>query len=166
MNTAPIANVWGVLALGSYLATIAPSIFRIVFPETKKNSIIKYLMKNRRQIGLVAFAFSVFHGFILVEKRSLDFFDPHTYWIYSQGVFTFLIFTLLAITSNNWSMKKMKKNWKKLHSLTYVALFLLIWHVWDKMSGQWSYLTPISLIGLLILAFLYVYKKRAAYQHK
>ena len=164
MDNAPIANVWGFLALASYLITLVPSIFRVVFPEIKKSLVVKKLMKYRRQIGLIAFAFSVLHGFILVEKRSLDFFDLHTYWIYIQGVVTFAIFALLAVTSNNWSIKKMKQNWKKLHSLTYLAIFLLTWHVLDKMSGQWSYLTPIGLIGLTILTALFIYKTKVKYQ--
>jgi len=166
MDSAPMANVWGFLALTGYILTLVPSIFRVVFPVIKKSPLIKKILKYRRQIGVIAFAFSVLHGFILVEKRSLDFFDLQTYWIYIQGVITFAIFTLLAITSNNWSVKKMKKNWKKLHSLTYFAMFLLIWHVIDKMSGQWTYLTPIGLIGLIILTSLFIYKEKAKYQLK
>ncbi|MHC0067433.1 ferric reductase-like transmembrane domain-containing protein [Nostoc sp. UIC 10890] len=98
--------------------------------------------------------FALIHGFLLVKKRNFDAFDLKTYWIYSQGTITFIIFTLLAITSNNWSIKKLKKNWKKLHQLTYLAMFLLTWHIWDKMSGHWTYLTPIGIVattGIIVL---------------
>jgi sulfoxide reductase heme-binding subunit YedZ len=56
------------------------------------------------------------------------------------------IFTTLAITSNDWSVKKLKKNWKKLHQLTYLVIFLLPWHILDKMSANWSYITPLSVL--------------------
>ncbi|WP_306557866.1 ferric reductase-like transmembrane domain-containing protein [Nostoc sp. 'Peltigera malacea cyanobiont' DB3992] len=75
---------------------------------------------------------ALLHAFLLVKKRDLDFLDPNTYWIYIQGISTLIIFTLLAITSNDWSVKRLKKNWKRLHTLTYLAMFLLTWHVWTK----------------------------------
>ncbi|WP_019509574.1 ferric reductase-like transmembrane domain-containing protein [Pleurocapsa sp. PCC 7319] len=160
MDTAPLANFLGFLALSSYIATLLPSMLRIVFPQIKRSDVVKLLLKYRRQIGLLAFALAFFHGYLLVLKRNFDFFDLQTYWIYIQGVATFIVFTLLAITSNNWSIKKLKRNWKKLHSLTYLAMFLLTWHVWDKMSSHWSFLTPIGLLQLIIIIALFLQRKR------
>lgn len=164
MDTAPLANVYGFLALICYIATLLPTILRIVFPQTRKTNLLKLLLKYRRQIGVIAFIFALAHGFLLIKKRNFDFFDLHTYWIYSQGVATFLIFTLLTITSNNWSIRKLKRNWKKLHSLTYVAMFLLTWHVWDKMSAHWSFLTPIGLVGLIVIISLFILRKWREHQ--
>ena len=53
----------------------------------------------------------------------------------------------------------MKKNWKKLHELTYLAMFLLIWHVTDKMWGQWSYLTPLAMLGITGITLLFIMRK-------
>lgn len=160
MDTAPLANFLGFLALSSYIVTLLPTILRIVFPQTKKTHIPKLLLKYRRQMGLIAFVLALAHGFLLIRKRNFDFFDLQTYWIYIQGVTTFVIFTLLAITSNNWSMRKLKRNWKKLHSLTYLAMFLLTWHVWDKMSAHWSFLTPIGMLELIVIISLFMWRKR------
>ena len=159
MDTAPLANFFGFLALISYITTLIPTILRIVFPQTRKTKIRKLLHKHRRQIGLIAFALASAHGWLLIAKRNIDFFDLDTYWVYIQGIATLLIFTLLAVTSNNWSMRKLKCNWKKLHSLTYLAMFLLAWHVWDKMSGHWSFLTPIGLVGLIVIISLFIWRK-------
>lgn len=164
MDSAPLANFLGFLALGSYIATLLPSILRIVFPQTRKTIIRQFLLKYRRQFGLIAFAFAIAHGWLLIVKRNIDFFDLDTYWVYIQGVATFLIFTLLAVTSNNWSMRKLKCNWKKLHSLTYLAMFFLAWHVWDKMSAHWSFLTPISLVGLIVIILLFIGRKWRSHQ--
>ncbi len=159
MDTVPLANLFGFFSLISYIATLIPSTFRIVFPQLKKSRSVIYLLRYRRQIGIVTFIFALVHGYLLVRKRNCDFYDWQTYWIYFQGVATFLIFALLAITSNNWSMRKLKRNWKKLHSLTYCVIFFLTWHVWDKMFDHWSVLTPLCLLGIITVGFLFMWRK-------
>jgi methionine sulfoxide reductase heme-binding subunit len=154
MDESPIANILGFMALVSYIFTLLPTILRIILPRTKETGIPQWLLKRRRIIGIIAFLLALGHGFMMVQKRNFDFFDLKTFGIYIQGVSTLLIFTLLAITSNNWSVKKLKKNWKQLHKLTYLSIFILVWHVWDKMLGHWTYLTPVSIIASLAIAAL------------
>ena len=166
IDTAPLANSLGFLALGSYILTLMPTNLRIVFPQTKRTSIPKWLLKHRRLIGILSFLLALGHGYLLVLKRDFDFFDPSTYWIYIQGVSTFTVFTLLAITSNDWSVKRLKKNWKRLHSQTYLAMFLLTWHVWDKMSEHWSYLTPIGLVAMVAIIALFLVRRWLERQDK
>ncbi|MCT7991045.1 ferric reductase-like transmembrane domain-containing protein [Laspinema olomoucense] len=160
----PLSNTLGFVALIYYVMSLAPTILRVVFPKTKKNSIPKFLLKHRRAIGILAFVFAFGHGYLLVKKRDIDFFDLKTFWIYIQGVVTFIIFTLLAITSNDWSVKKLKKNWKRLHQLTYWAMFLLIWHIWDKMSGNWTYLTPVGVILITGITILFLVRRWKEWQ--
>jgi len=159
LDFAPLGNQLGFLALAAYAGTLAPTTMRIVFPKTKTSGIPKTLLQYRREVGILAFLFALGHGYLLVHKRHLDFLDPSTYVIYVQGVATFIIFTLLAITSNDRSVKRLKKNWKRLHSLTYAAMFLLCWHVIDKMAGHWSWLTPISLAIAMGITILYLVRK-------
>lgn len=166
IDESPLANILGFLALASYIVTLVPTIFRIVFPQSKETGIPQWLLKHRRSIGLIAFFLALGHGLLMVQKRNFDFFDIKTFWIYIQGVSTFIIFTLLSITSNNWSVKKLKKNWKQLHKLTYVAMVLLIWHIWDKMSGHWTYLTPISLAATTIITVLFIIRLQIEHQNK
>lgn len=152
----PLANWAGFSAALLYVVTLLPTILRVVFPSTKTTGIPKKLLIQRRLLGIIAFLLSVIHGYWLISKRELDFLDLQTYWVYCQGIFTFLIFALLAITSNDWSVKKLKKNWKKLHKLTYLAMFLLLWHVIDKMWGHWTWVTPPSLLITGIIMILFV----------
>ncbi|MGD1804614.1 ferric reductase-like transmembrane domain-containing protein [Dapis sp. BLCC M126] len=166
LDTTPLANYLGFFALISYIITLLPTTLRVVFPKTKKTEIPKLLLKYRRQIGVVAFLFALGHGILLVGKRNFDFFDIQTYWIYVQGVVTFIIFTLLTITSNDWSVKKLKRNWKKLHELTYIAMFLLVWHVIDKMWGHWSYVTPSGIVGITSITVLFIVRKFREHQNK
>lgn len=160
----PLANILGFLALVSYVLTLLPTNLRIVIPQSKKTKIPKYLLKNRRVIGVLSFIFAVLHGWLLVKKQNFDYLDFKTYWVYVQGVSSFLVFTLLAITSNDWSVKRLKKNWKKLHNLTYLALFLVTWHVWAKMAEHWSSVTFISLFFLSLVIVLFVSRRLIEYQ--
>ncbi|MFQ4144872.1 ferric reductase-like transmembrane domain-containing protein [Chlorogloeopsis sp. ULAP02] len=166
IDHSPLSNTLGVLALTCYIITLLPTILRIVFPQIKETGIPKWLLKYRRIIGILAFFLAFFHGFLLVQKRNIDFFDPKTFWIYLQGISTFIIFTILAITSNDWSVKKFKKNWKQLHKLTYLAMFLLTWHVWDKMSGHWTYLTPIAIVSITGITTLFLIRLSIERQNK
>ena len=166
MDTPSSANILGFLALVSYIVTLLPTILRIVFPQTKETGIPKWLLKHRRLVGILAFFFALGHGFLLVKKRNFDFFDIKTYWIYIQGVVTFTIFTVLALTSNDWSVKRLKKNWKKLHQLTYFAMFILHWHIWDKMLGQWTYLTPIAIVNITVITALFLFRLWKEHQDK
>jgi methionine sulfoxide reductase heme-binding subunit len=158
MDIPVVDNSLGFLALASYIITLLPTTLRIVFPRTKETGIPQGLMKHRRSIGIMAFFFALAHGFLLVKKRNIDFFDLKTSWIYIQGIATFTIFTLLAITSNDWSVKMLKKNWKQLHKLTYFAMFLLTWHIWDKMSNHWTYLTPVGLVAIVLITVLFMFR--------
>lgn len=155
MNEVLLANLLGLLALLCYVLTLLPTTLRVVFPATKSERVTKLLMKHRRLIGVLAFYLALCHGVLLVLKRNFDFFDIKTYGIYIQGVSAFLVFACLTVTSNDWSMKKLKKNWKKLHQLTYLCMFLLTWHVWDKMSGHWSFFTPFSFIAMISIMVLF-----------
>jgi sulfoxide reductase heme-binding subunit YedZ len=53
----------------------------------------------------------------------------------------------------------MKKSWKKLHELTYLAMFLLIWHVIDKMWGHWSDITLLAMLGITGITLLFILRK-------
>ena len=92
-------------------------------------------------------------------KLNLNLWEPQTYIKYFQGFFTLIIFTLLAITSNDQSVKNLKSNWKKLHQLTYLAIFILPWHILDKMSGHWTYITPIAVLLTTGIATLFIVRQ-------
>ena len=151
-NPVSFAALLGFLAVGAYILTLLPTTLRIVFPATTKSGIPKWLLKYRRWIGLLSFCLAVGHAYIYFKQRNFDLWDIKTYWFYFQGVST-------LITSNNWSMKKLKKNWKKLQQLTYLAMFLLTWHIWAIMAHHWTYLTPIGMMAMLMIIVLFLYRK-------
>lgn len=155
----PIAKVFGVLGLFTYIATLLPSILKIVFPSTKKSIIVRFLFKYRRQTGVTAFVFGLEHGILLIQENDLDLLCLDSYYNYFLGFLSLFILTLLAITSNNWSVKKLKQNWKRLHSLTYLIIFLLLGHVLLTMAGKWSYITHLEVCSITTIIILLLRRK-------
>lgn len=159
LKPAPIANILGFFALLSYIATLLPSLIKLVFPTTKKNKFLSQLLKYRRHIGVAAFSLGLNHGVLLIIKLNLNLLEPHTYIKYFQGFFTLTIFTLLAFTSHDQAVKTLKTKWKKLHRLTYLAIFILPWHILDKMAGHWTYITPIAVLLTTGIAILFIVRQ-------
>ena len=151
-------SFFGFCALVVYVFTLIPSNMAKIFPHTKKWRIIKIFLNcnHRRFWGLTAFALAINHALVSIAKYHINFFKLTTYAHYYTGVSTLIIFFVLALTSNNWSIKKLKKNWKLLHQLTYAAMLLLLWHVLTLMEGNWTWLTPIAihLVSITIVLFL------------
>jgi sulfoxide reductase heme-binding subunit YedZ len=112
LKPAPIANVIGFLTLVTYITTLLPSILKTIFPILRGNNLLTCLLKNRRYLGITAFVLGLDHGLLMTIQKQINFLDWHTYINYFQGISMLTILTVLAITSNDWSMKVLKKNGK------------------------------------------------------
>lgn len=144
----------GYFALIAYIATLLPSNFVVLFSIWKKTYGRRMLLKNRRILGIICFLFSASHGVLALGARNVDFLNLNTYIDYFTGLGSMLIFTILAVTSNNWSNRKLGKNWKKLHRLTYVALTLLILHLFLAKQGEWDWYTWCAFLALSLMTCL------------
>jgi sulfoxide reductase heme-binding subunit YedZ len=93
----------------------------------------KPALRVRRPLGLYAFFYAILHFFIFV---GLDYgFD----WALIQGALfekryalvglaAFLILLPLAVTSTKWWQMRLKRAWKRLHRLVYLAGLLVVVH--------------------------------------
>ena len=96
----------------------------------------KPLLRLRRPLGLYAFLYAGLHGLMFIgpdygfdlglileeiaQKRFLQ-----------AGIAAFLLLLPLAITSTKGWMRRLGKNWKRLHHLAYVAALIAVVHfVW------------------------------------
>ena len=154
-----LANFLGFLALIAYFLTLTPGIFKTVFPKTRKNKTLLWLLKKRRGIGITSYVLACSHGLLLVIEKNINFLEFETYVYSFHGMLSFLIMSLLAITSNDWSVKLLKKKWSKIHQLTYLLVFILPWHILDKMSYSWDYLTPLAVLICFIFICLFIHRK-------
>jgi sulfoxide reductase heme-binding subunit YedZ len=115
------------------------------------------LIRFRRMFGLFTFFYACMHFLTYIWLD--QYFDwpfiakdiiEHPYVI--VGFTTFLILLSLAITSLKFVVRKMGKNWKKLHRLIYPAAFLASFHfVWLVKSDIREPLLYFSLFSLLML---------------
>ncbi|MEP7363968.1 MAG: protein-methionine-sulfoxide reductase heme-binding subunit MsrQ [Acidobacteriota bacterium] len=93
------------------------------------------LIRFRRMLGLWAFFYACLH---LMTWVWLDkFFDPAEMWadvvkrrFVTAGMAGFLCLLPLAITSTKASIRRLGKNWQRLHRLAYVAAAAGVVHYW------------------------------------
>ncbi|TFH37871.1 MAG: sulfoxide reductase heme-binding subunit YedZ [Anaerolineales bacterium] len=93
----------------------------------------KQLIPLRRWLGLYAFMYAAVHvsifigvdyGFDLNLLREAILEKPYAF----VGAATFLLLLPLALTSTKGWMRRLKKNWKRLHRLVYIAAPLATIH--------------------------------------
>ncbi|WP_420642047.1 sulfite oxidase heme-binding subunit YedZ [Candidatus Leptofilum sp.] len=82
----------------------------------------------RKPAGLWAFGFTAVHLlYYLIEYQLTRFAWPVQLYIV-LGIFAFAILLAMAVTSNKSSMRRLKRNWKRLHRLVYLAGLLVGLH--------------------------------------
>ncbi|HEU5247225.1 MAG TPA: ferric reductase-like transmembrane domain-containing protein [Candidatus Udaeobacter sp.] len=127
----------GEIAIWTLGAVLALSPLRVLFPRSR---IVAALNRHRRAIGVSACIYGLLHFafHVLYEGgwdglvRSLS--KPFIWF----GLGGLSILVVLALTSNNWSIRALGgKNWKLLHRLAYVAAAVLIYHQTIAGKGHW-----------------------------
>jgi len=120
------------------IVTLAVTPLRLMFPKSRWT---KWLLQNRRYFGVATFAYAVPHLLAYLWKlaslaKVLEQGAEPGMW---TGWVALLIFLGLAITSNNYSVRKLGRRWKTLHRLVYLAAILTFLHwvllAFDPMSG-------------------------------
>lgn len=98
---------------------------------------IKQALRLRRQLGLYAFMYASLHflNFIGLDYRfdlTLILEDVAGKRFVLAGLAAFLSLLLLAVTSTKGWMRRLGKNWERLHWLIYLAAALAVTHfVWQ-----------------------------------
>ncbi|MDR9392837.1 MAG: protein-methionine-sulfoxide reductase heme-binding subunit MsrQ [Roseovarius sp.] len=126
------------------------------------------LLKFRRAIGVLGFVYVTLH---LLVWLLLDVAIPAQIWAdilkrpyVTVGFTAFLLMVPLAVTSNNWSVRRLGATWRRLHMLTYAAALLAAIHfVWLVKGFQIEPLIYLVVIlGLLALRIRRPRKKQPA----
>jgi sulfoxide reductase heme-binding subunit YedZ len=118
----------------------------------------KYALKLRKPAGLWAFAFGLAHFvYYAAETWQPDGLYPPTptpwHWLVwpmqsyiALGLVALAILSVLAMTSNKWSMRHLGKNWKRLHRLVYCVGVIAIIHglVASTMSKRMMVRDPLA----------------------
>ena len=123
----------------------------------------KDAVKLRRALGLYAFMYAAIH-FVLfrswiwlaVRSHLREFVEKRYLWV---GVPAFIILVALAATSFRWAMRRLGKNWKRLHRLIYLGALLVVLHLAFVIKGDfftlsgdvWKPLVAAITIGILLI---------------
>ena len=127
----------------------------------------KDAIKLRRALGLYAFMYAAIH-FVLfsvvdfglqLDLIAREFVEKRYLW---AGLPAFILLIALAATSFRWAMRRLGKNWKRLHRLIYLAAILVALHLafvvkgdFFSLSGDvWKPLAAAITIGLLLIVRL------------
>ncbi len=141
----------GIWALRLLLLTLAMSPLK-----TMTGQIV--FIRLRRMLGLFTFFYASLHLTIYVWlDLGLDwshFLEDVVKRPYiTVGMLAWLLMVPMAITSNRFMLKKLGKNWKKIHRMIYLVLILACFHfIWLVKSDITEPLTY-SGIGLIWLLF-------------
>ena len=90
-----------------------------------------WLVRNRRYLGVASFAYAALHTlFYVAAKGGLDplLSDLPKIYIWTGWV-SFLLLVPLALTSNNASVRRLRKRWKPLQRLVYAAAIIGLLHI-------------------------------------
>jgi sulfoxide reductase heme-binding subunit YedZ len=117
----------------------------------------KPVMRLRRPLGLYAFLYAALHAltfvgldygfrFALIVREVLE------KRFVQAGILSFFILLLLALTSTRGWMKRLGKNWRRLHRLVYLAAVAAVVHfVWIAKGDIRRPLRFGTLLGILLL---------------
>lgn len=115
------------------------------------------LLRFRRAVGLLAFLYIALHLIAwiwldmgLLISQALSDLVKRPYLI--MGIVAFLLLIPLAVTSNKASIRKLGRNWKRLHLLVWPATVLAVLHyLWQmKIIRAEGWIWAAILTGLVI----------------
>jgi sulfoxide reductase heme-binding subunit YedZ len=108
------------------LAALAAAPLRLILPG---NAFARWYLGQRRYLGLASFAYAAAHlaAYLAHQdwSRVTEDFAEAGFW---TGWIAFAIFIPLAITSNDLSMRLLRRGWKSLHRLVHLAAVLVFAH--------------------------------------
>lgn len=148
-----IGKKFGQLSLLILALIVTPGIlgrFRLEIP------ISRIITAYRRQLGITTFLLAFSHASIVrILPKLLGIIPIFPLLVFETlGQFALLILFIMFLTSNNLSVKKLGKNWKRLHRFIYVVLWLLVLHMGLQRISVWSALI-FSFASLEIISLIY-----------
>jgi sulfoxide reductase heme-binding subunit YedZ len=121
---------------------------------TKWNAIIKL----RRMLGLFAFFYGTLH--LLTWVVFIHYFDVQEMVkdvaerpFITIGMATWLILFVLALTSNQYAIRKLKRRWQSLHRLVYAAAVGGVIHFWWLVKADLTLPRRWAAAVILLLGF-------------
>ena len=115
-------------------------------------------IKLRRMFGLFCFFYALLHFLIWIwldqnfelQAMMKDVIDRP---FITMGFISFVLLIPLAMTSNQWALHALGKNWSLMHRLVYIIACTAIAHYWWHKAGK-NDLETVSIYGFIIFVLL------------
>lgn len=143
------------------LLALAATPLRLTFPRSRP---AQWLVAGRRSIGVASFVYAGAHliAYLMRQdwERIAEDFVQTGFW---TGWMAFAIFAVLAATSNDLSVRLLRRGWKNLHRLVHLAAILVFAHWTLTAFDPFIAYCHIAALGLLeTYRLLLVYWPRRA----
>ena len=139
----------GITALVFLLITLSLTPLKMI---TKSAQVIRF----RRMLGLYCFFYALLHvtGYLLFLANWADFLEDILKRPYiTLGFLAFVVLTILAFTSPKAMVRRLARNWKKLHRLIYIAAVLVIIHFLWQAKADITEPVVYGLVTAVLLLF-------------
>jgi methionine sulfoxide reductase heme-binding subunit len=161
-----VVHETGEIGVRFLIVTLMATPLAMMFPRAW---FTRWLVLNRRYIGLAAFGYIFLHSlFFLLDQRVRGVNEQE---FFSFGIWTgwlaFLFLILLAVTSNDFAMKELGRDWKTVQRFVYLAavLTLLHWVYVDVRHQEWGpallHFSPVIVLSVYRVWKVYGGKRRA-----
>jgi sulfoxide reductase heme-binding subunit YedZ len=116
----------GDLAARLLIAALAVTPLRLAFPRASWTA---WLARRRRQIGVAVFGYALLHAaaYLLRQPAATVAADAMDAGM-AAGWDAFVVLAALAATSNDASVRRLRRGWKLLHRAVYAAAILAFAH--------------------------------------
>ena len=163
-NFFEVNRAWfGRAALLVLLVVITPGILGRFNIQIKLTRIITLY---RRRLGILVFSLAFTH-YHLISLPRLTGFEPlkFPYPLFQMfGFYALAILFFMFITSNNFSVRRLGKWWKRLHRVVYMALLFILLHTALQRTSIWSILAGVFLV-LEVTSLAYAYIKGRSFNN-
>jgi sulfoxide reductase heme-binding subunit YedZ len=121
-----VVHFTGELATQLLIVTLAATPSRLMFPKARWTA---WLMQRRRYVGVATFGYAALHTAVyLAQQGAADALAEAAQPGLLTGWLAFAIFVPLAVTSNDWCVRRLRRAWKRLHRFVYAAAVLTFAH--------------------------------------
>ena len=117
----------------------------------------------RRQLGILVFVLAFSHYQLVrgisIYTGQIPLLPRPIFEVLGTSALFLMFFMFL--TSNNFSVRKLGKNWKRLHRIVYIILWLLVLHTGLQRVSIWSvFILTFAILELASLIYDYLKKKQ------
>lgn len=143
-----LVHASGETAARLLIVTMAATPLCLMFPGAR---LPRWLLLNRRYLGVASFAYALLHTVTYLERKGdlAAIIDEALEIGMATGWVAMVLMLLLAVTSNDTSVRLLRKAWKSLHRWVYPAAVLTYLHwvlsAFDPM-GAWIHFGVLALL--------------------